>query len=415
MARYHYHNARGDARAHDLSPRLRKAGYLASSGFDARAPLPADPTLGSDSEGPSDPEEGTISEEENFRQAIAASLQPDPFATSFEGPAPSQVITGSLAGGSKEVPVFCIKTADAIRKDLPPVFDLDNQVQLKYGFVRFETGCSIHGVSPDVYVPIVEGRLDQPGVVQFAEKTRLMAVHNWALLNRDPTTQHLSFLDFKSVCEKVAGGETPKFSRKTLAALSQKTSGSFHQFLSDFETQAAYVRPRSAERLELFMAGLNNGLKGKVLCRPDGTDWTSWKEFLTVVTRHADAELRSREPPAKVNTVTSDRQAGEKRAAENPQKKKQNKSKKAKQSSGAGPSVAAAASTLSTKKKVEWAALKELGNQKKVCTNCLQGRHTDDRNEQNRCSRPRVEAADKYGAEYTNIVRAMLGKQKANV
>ena len=88
---------------------------------------------------------------------------------------------------------------------------------------------------------------------------------------RDLSTSALVYSDFKSVCMKVSGDEIPKFSLIALAALSQKSSGSFHQFLSDPETQAAYVQPGPAERLELFMAGLNPSLRSKVLCRPYGT------------------------------------------------------------------------------------------------------------------------------------------------
>ena len=63
--------------------------------------------------------------------------------------------------------------------------------------------------------------------------------------------------------------------RKALAALTLKASGSCDRYLADLETQAAYISPGFSEKLELFLSGLNNGLKNRVLARPDGTDWTS--------------------------------------------------------------------------------------------------------------------------------------------
>ena len=41
------------------------------------------------------------------------------------------------------------------------------------------------------------------------------------------------------------------------------------------------------------------------LARPDGSEWTSWSEFLTTCKRFADAELRSRELPAKALETVS--------------------------------------------------------------------------------------------------------------
>lgn len=55
---------------------------------------------------------------------------------------------------------------------------------------------------------------------------------------------------------KVAAGETCRFSRKTMGALSQKEAGGFDKYLADFQTQAAYIQPGTKECLEVFMAGL---------------------------------------------------------------------------------------------------------------------------------------------------------------
>ena len=103
----------------------------------------------------------------------------------------------------------------------------------------------------------------------------------------------------------MAGGERVLYTRKTLSILSQKDFGSFERFLSHFETQCDYVMPNDSEKLELFQGGLLPSLRNRVLARPDGSEWTSSDEFLTTCKRFADAELRSRELPAKALEIVS--------------------------------------------------------------------------------------------------------------
>ena len=171
-------------------------------------------------------------------------------------------------------------------------------MQARYCLGRYETVVAQVTGHKDAYVSILESRLCQSSVGPFKEKTRLAAVTNWSNTHRSTSAQ-LAYEPFKSVVLQVCGGERVQFTRRTLHSLSQKACGSFDQYLADFETQAAHILPSASEKLEVFMAGLNTGLRNRVLCRADNTDWPGWTEFLIVCKRFADADLRSRDIPAK--------------------------------------------------------------------------------------------------------------------
>ena len=181
-----------------------------------------------------------------MQQVVQASLQPQFGCQSFAGP--TATAGPAFLGDQSQfgmVPVasgYKPKVVDGIRKDIPAVLDLDNPAQSAYNFHWYESSRVVRGEHQDTYVTVLEGRLDQPRVARFAEPTRLLAVNNWCATHRDPVTHRYRYADFKAVCDKVTGGEKHVYTRKTLATL----SGSFQQYLADFETQAAYVKPSSA-------------------------------------------------------------------------------------------------------------------------------------------------------------------------
>ena len=153
-----------------------------------------------------------------------------------------------------------------MHKELPITIDLDDPAQTRHCLYRYEVVCLQHHANQDNHVGLLEPRLEQGKCNKFQEKTRLLAVFNWTNTHRGPDGM-LPYAGFKSVILQVVGGEPVIYSRKTLHALSQKSSGSFDTYLADFETMAAYVHPSAAEKLEVFMAGLNSGLRSRVLCR----------------------------------------------------------------------------------------------------------------------------------------------------
>ena len=305
-----YCNA-GDERQHDLSPKLRRAGFLA----DTVSPLNTMPDRYQARKQTTVPRARSPATGA-FLTPRVSSLKPPaagkPGPTSLrESGGPSGSAIHEQAGtpvpsesdseeGLVEAPITYDRVAldKLISKELPDKVDLDDSQAVSYLCMRFETVCTRHQVPLDSHTAVLESKLTQGKHTPFQEKTRLWAVVSYTTQARLPSGD-LEYVPFKELLLKVAGGERLHYTRKTLATLSQKTSGSFDRYLADFETQAAYVQPSPSERLEVFQAGLSNNLRQRVLARSDGTDWMSWAEFLTVCKRFADVEFRSRELPVK--------------------------------------------------------------------------------------------------------------------
>ena len=114
--------------------------------------------------------------------------------------------------------------------------------------------------------------------------------------------ERIRFDQLQTICQAVSAGETTRYTRATLAALTQKHSGSFDSYLSAFETQAAYVKPSVNEKLEIFIAGLNQG--NRVVLRPDLTAYDSWDPLVTACKAYVAADLRSSALGAKVPLAT---------------------------------------------------------------------------------------------------------------
>ena len=68
-------------------------------------------------------------------------------------------------------------------------------------------------------------------------------------------------------------------------------SGSFNSYVVAFETQAGFIQPSLAERIEIFRDGLTTHLQTRVLLTPEGFEWTDWQQFLKFARRFADADL----------------------------------------------------------------------------------------------------------------------------
>ena len=319
---------------------------------------------------------------------------------------------GAGAAAAQAVPVPHLDRG--ILKELPKEINLDNYSSVSFGFTRFEVVTALYNLVRDRYVSLLISLLDQPFLVEFQERTRLLAVHHW-IGTQGGTVR---YEPLKSVVFKVAAGETCRFSRKTIGALSQKGAGSFDQYLADFETQAAYVQPGTKERLEVFMAGLQPGLRSRVLLQPDGTEWQDWESFLTMCKRHADADLKSRDPPAKVYTITADNKGKAAQVAQ-PGKRagaaQTKKAKKAKKNTAANPAAVASASASgvaagrnepSARKTIIDAMSKAEG----LCSRCLQAQHTIDKDPANpkRCLRPVFKPETKWGARFTSAVSAEM-------
>lgn len=228
-------------------------------------------------------------------------------------------------------------------------------------------------------------------------------------------TGDLAYEPLKAVLSQVAGGERLHYTRKSLSALSQKASGSFDRYLSDFETQSAYVIPSPIEKLELFQAGLLPGLRNRVLARPDGSEWTSWSEFLTVCRRFADAELRSRELPVKAleavasaaSTAAKGKRAADTSSAGQPSKRTAKKFKKL-AASAAGTAVGDAKANHANQVKTQ--LISKWCREQRLCYNCLEPHHpkTDHRRNKDgksECSRKRVFANNKWGKTLTDAVK----------
>lgn len=396
-----------DPRQHELSPRLRGAGLLPSkvSPFTTLQPQYA---------------------VKKSTMAPEASADPDAPGPSGTG-VPSSAEEGALEtpeDDSEDEPleesdmVYDRERLDKlIRKELPQVADLDDTLSIQYFCTRYEVVCGRLNADVNYHVALIEACLQQSQTLKFQEKTRLWAVTHYAQQARCETGD-LDYAAFKAVLVKVAGGEQPMYTRKSLSSLSQKSCGSFAQYLSDFETQAAYVNPSDAERLELFQAGLIQSLKNRVLLRSDGTEWTSWFEFLTVCKRFADAEARSRDLPVKaLETVAAATTAAAKKrqqASSSSAPSSQRQKKKAKKEATA----AAAGASASAYGQAQTSVIKKWCTDRQLCYNCLEPRHTEQLKKdattgKMRCTRPRVKGDTKWGQTLANAVQAELKAQSS--
>ena len=293
--------------------------------------------------------------------------------------------------------------AKALDRELPPKLDLDDRVQVNLCFNRYEAICSRISVELNDFVHILESRVCQGSAGEYKEKSRLCALTNWSNQNRSLEST-LEYEPFKATVLKLAGGTLVKYTRRTLQLLSQKTSGSFDKFLSDFETQCSYVEPSPSEKLEVFLAGLNPGLRNRVLVRPDGTDWCSWEEFLTVAHRFADADLKSRDLPAKVyetekKTTTTTETSAKRPSASSNSNHGGKKQKKQLATASAAPS----SSNLSTARAD---TIKQMAKAQTLCANCLQPKHSGDRKSNGMCARTRADPIKKWGAAFTTAYDA---------
>ena len=300
------------------------------------------------------------------------------------------------------------RNAKILDKELPPRLDLDDRVQVNLCFSRYETICNRIQAEHDSFVHLLEARVCQGQAGEYREKARLCALTNWSNQHRSVDST-LEYEPFKATVVRLAGGTAVKYTRRTLQLLSQKTSGSFDKYLSDFETQCTHVEPSPAEKLEVFLAGLNPGLRNRVLVRSDGTDWAGWDEFLTVVHRFADADLRSRDLPSKVFEVekkTSVTETSTKRqASSSDSQKDKKKQKKQLATSTAGPSTAAASQAKSTST-ARADVIRQMAKDANLCANCLQAKHTGDRKPSGMCARPRADPLKVWGAAFTTAYDA---------
>ena len=189
-----------------------------------------------------------------------------------------------------------------------------------------------HDLDRDQYVALLIPLLDQPFLVEFQERTRLLAVHHW--LGTQGGT--VSYEALKSVVFKVA----------------------------------------------------------------------------------ADADLKSRDPPAKVYTITTDTKGkaaqvaltGKRAGATQPKK-----TKKAKKNAAANSAVAASASTSGaaagrTEPTARKTIIESMAKAQGLCTRCLQPQHTTDKaaDNPNRCLRAFSKPETKWGASFTNAVSAEM-------
>ena len=408
----------GNDRQHDLSPRLREAGYLPS----LVSPLHSLPQRFNAVKATTVPAArpkatGTAVPKLSGRPPVQKHAGPSSLrvagAPRRRMHIPDVEDTAAVTSDSDseeglvEPPVFYDRAAldKAISKELPDTVDLDDAQAVTYLLSRYETVCLRHRADVDLHCALLEAKLSQGKHTPYQEETRL-----WAVLHYSQTARldsgDLEYATYKGILQQVAGGERLHFTRKTLSALTQKSSGSFDRYLADFETQSAYVQPSPSEKLEVFQAGLSNNLRQRVLTRSDGTEWTSWAEFLTVCKRFADAEYRSRELPVKALETVMQTSRG-KRGSDNSSKstatakKSKPSTEKASSSAVTSPEYNHARTQLIAK----WA--KEQG----LCYNCLQPRHKEQlRNKDGKtvCLRKRVKGSKKWGQTLDDAVKASL-------
>ena len=105
---------------------------------------------------------------------------------------------GAGAAVAEAVPVPHLDRG--ILKELPKSINLDNFSSVSFGFTRFEIVTGLYGLCRDLYVSLPIPLFDQPFLVEFQERTRLVAVHHWL------GTQggNVSYEALKSVVFKVA-------------------------------------------------------------------------------------------------------------------------------------------------------------------------------------------------------------------
>ena len=399
-----------DERHHDLSPKLRAAGALSNK----VSPLTTLPPRYA-------PQKATLPE---------SSTRPSPLRTPRPVSGPSGRADGAVPSETGELQQEDLESEEPespasydradmdklLVKERPAVLDLDDSSSVQFFCIRYETVCLRHGADPDFHIALIESRLQQGSTSTYQEKTRLWAVLKYSQQARYESGD-LDYWPFKAVLSQVAGGERVLYTRKTLSSLSQKASGSFDRFLSDFETQCAYVLPSDSEKLELFQGGLLPSLRNRVLARPDGSEWTSWFEFLTTCKRLADAELRSHELPAKaLETVSAAAAAtlakGKRpRPSSEPQPKRLAKKTKPPANSSRQPQPQLTAAQRA-ENDARTRVISRWCRERKLCYHCLEPTHTADLRKDNKgktqCTRRRVRGAEKWGQSLADATQAEL-------
>ena len=381
--------------------RLLPTGLLTenSFGYVERAPSP-----------PSSPEREDTPVDDLARTAAAAPLGVARSASvlqnglDFSAPTRDVTFYPELPGVDPDPDAY--RKGCQLTKSLPDKLDLDDPTQARLCFTRYEVLTLQCGAHRDLHVSCLENILCQGHDRNYMEKTRLAAVTNWSNSHRN-LAGNLPYEPFKAVVLQVCGGEPVRFTRRTMQALTQKGSGSFDRYLSDFETQTAYVLPSPAEKLEVFMSGLNHGLRNRVVCQPDGTEWLDWESILKACKRFADADLRSRELPSKVFTMAASAAVATASSSKRLTASEKGKQKKQKTSHpAAGPSavakpVPAAGGSSSRTSSARAEVIKSMSKAKGLCSNCLEKRHAGERKANGMCSRPRASPEDKLGSAFT--------------
>ena len=235
---------------------------------------------------------------------------------------------GAGAAVAQAVPVPHLDRG--ILKELIKSINLDNFSSVSFGFTRFEIVTALYGLCRDLYVSLLISLFDQPFLVEFQERTRLLAVHHWL------GTQggNVSYEALKSVVFKVA----------------------------------------------------------------------------------ADAALKSRDPPAKVYSITADTkgktevaQTGKRACATQPKK-----NKKAKKNAAANPAVVSASASRAAAGRTEPTARKpiidNMSKNEGLCSRCMQPQHTTEKaaDNPNRCLRALLKPEIKCSARSTSAVSAEM-------
>ena len=415
--------AQKDDRAHDYSPRLRRAGLLSqeiSPSTSVRQP-PFPPVRSVFTEEPA-PESAPASDPVLDSGEVSDEALDHSDEGSEDDSLPEQGVT---LESQRTVGLSDRRKLDkAIAEGIPSKVDLDDSGAVVHALMRFEAVCLRNRAVLDNHTALLESVIDQPNMATHQEKTRLLAMTNYASTHRD-ALGNLAYGGFRNLLLKVAGGELPRYSRKSLSALSQKASGSFDRYLSDFETQCAYVLPSFSEKLELFMGGLNPGFRNRVLARPDGTDWTSWSEFLTVCRRFVVAESRAKELPSIHGKAAATIEGRKRFTEENTTASGQRQRKRSKKLNAAAPSAAAQQRAPAERERAlqtnaRRAVIGSFCERQKLCPNCLesvshsQGRTPSANGKRGRCTRDRVPAVSKWGKVFSDAVAAKVAELRSS-
>ena len=213
----------------------------------------------------------------------------------------------------------------------------------------------------------------------------------------------------ENICLTVSAGEPVRYTRATLGALNQKQFGSFDAYLSAFETQAAYVRPSEAEKLEVFRRGLLTSLRNRVLLRPDLSEYTTWNSLIKACRAFAEANLQSRDLPSVASAVPAAAKTAatlpQKRPASgptppNPDSRRQKKLAAARFKEQAAASSAEPSGALSSaviRRRAVRLGCEKLPNNKKLCFHCLQPLHIRERGV--KCTRPEGKPVAIFGGK----------------